>query len=253
MGLLKQFWITGVYLAFAAFGIKVGLGLAPYLFRKQTGVARKSFIVLGTLLIYLGLFCGIYLLITHFELSDYIDRLLDVTRYAMLLHLAMAMGLLLWGASLIFRTKAEVIPDPSIAPALLLILPCPVCATVILLNLTLSFSVSSHPLSVVMIVSFLLFSGIILSTLVLIYFLKSNLSLGSRFLGGSMCLVAAYFLLTVIIAPIYPQIKAAYAMACSNNASDNIPVPHLAMFVAFIVFLAAFGFIRSYFSTRGDK
>ncbi len=253
MTLLKELWLTGGCLAFASFGIKVGLGLAPILFSKEVEFTKKFIIFFGTFILYLALFWGLYFIIVHFKLSDYINYLFNMMRYAMLFHLLLAMGFLFWGVRLlIFSQPVNNLISLSV-PAISLIIPCPVCVIVIFLNLSMSLSLLSHVPLVVMLGSFLLFWSIVVFILSITCLLKDKFSLRGQFLGTVMCLVVVYFLLTIIIAPICHQIKTVYAMACSNNVSSNLQFRDIGVFAGSVVFLVMLGFIRSYFSMGERK
>jgi len=218
MTIIKEFWITGVLIAFSVFGIKVGLGLAPHMYGRLISVQKKVMVLAGAFLTYLALFFSLSCLITHFNLMNYLDQFTNMLRYGMLLHLAVAMGLLFWGAKLLLQNPGEG-KNSSLAPGLLLVLPCPVCAVVILLNLALSCSLFNFP-----------------------PFLTTLILFGS--------LVSLYFLISIIAAPIYPEIKAAFAMACSNspvNQADNF---NTAVFAVSVFILGGIGFVYNYFLKR---
>jgi len=135
--MLKQLWVTGILVAFSVFGIKVGMGLGSLIYNRTTQGKKKFFLFFGTSLIYFILFCTLYFCITRFNLLNYLDRIMSMIQYGMLLHLAVALGLLFWGTGLLLQNPAEK-KNRLPGSVLLLILPCPVCATVILLNLTLA-------------------------------------------------------------------------------------------------------------------
>ncbi|WP_321418464.1 DUF2162 family putative transporter [uncultured Desulfobacter sp.] len=62
-------------------------------------------------------------------------------QYGMAVHFALALGLFVWGAVLLGSQPRHW--HASLSPGILLVLPCPVCATVILFNLSLAFSLYS--------------------------------------------------------------------------------------------------------------
>jgi predicted transporter len=135
----------------------------------------------------------------------------------------------------------------ALGPGILLVLPCPVCATVILLNLSLAFSFFPMAPAITTLVLFACFTTCILLTLALITLWRHHISSMDDFLGLSMVLVALYFLLTVLIAPIYPEIKAAYQMAKSNNPVGQFATAPFLILAGSAVVLGISGFYRSYF------
>ncbi|MBW1740882.1 MAG: hypothetical protein JRJ42_07075 [Deltaproteobacteria bacterium] len=250
--MLKQLWITSILVAFSVFGIKVGLGLGAQIYSRTISVGKKIIFLGGTLFTYLILFFGLFYLITHFSLLNYLDQFMNVLRYGMLLHLCVALGLLLWGVKLLLKDPARQMKHPHQA-GLLLILPCPVCATVILLNLSLACSLFTLSPLLTTLILFAVFSGIIIVTLGLIFPFRYKIGSGSSFLGLAMALVSLYFFATVIIAPIYPEIKAAFAMASSNSPVNQADPFNTTILVVLVFILGGVGFIKNYFPKGGVK
>ena len=124
MSILKQLWITGALVTFFAFGVKTGLGLGAQIYNRTISLSKKVILLVGCFFIYLILFFCLYYVITH---------------YGRLLYFAGALGLFLWGIRLAFQHPAEH-NHLSLGAGVFLILPGPVCATAILLNLILIFS-----------------------------------------------------------------------------------------------------------------
>ncbi len=245
MTTLNQLWISGVLVAFSVFGIKVGLGLGAQIYSRAISVRKKIIFLIGTLFAYLVLFSGLFYLITRFSLLNYLDQFMNMLRYGMLLHLAVAAGLLFWGIKLLLQGPAQQIKHPYQA-GLILILPCPVCATVILLNLSLAYSLLTPSPLLTTLILFVIFSGIIIVTIGITFPFRQEIGSGGSFLGLAMTLVSLYFLITVIIAPIYPEIKAAFAMASSNNPMSRVDSFKTTVLVVLVLFAGGIGFIRNY-------
>lgn len=243
--MLKQLWLTGVLVAFSVFGLKVGLGMGACLFGQRSSARRKAGYVGGSLAVYLLLFLGMYAVVTRLNLLAHLDRLVSLLGYGLTLHLIVALGLFVWGVQLLLQTQQ---PGQAFAvkASLLLIMPCPVCATVILLNLTLAYSLLPMPPLAATLMLCGLFYGIILVTILLMLPFRERFYSGNGFLGAAMILVSLYFFFTVLIAPIYPEVKAAFAMAVSNNPVTGIDPLHTAVFAATSLLLMAFGFVQKY-------
>ena len=250
--MLRQLWMTGVLVAFSVFGIKVGLGLGAQVYNKTVSMGKRILIMGGSLFVYLMLFFCLYYVITRFNLLNYLDQFVNVLKYGMMLHLAVAAGLLLWGAKLILEKpgKRKSLPFRN---SLLLILPCPVCATVILMNLTLAYSLFDLSPLLTTLSLFGIFSGIIFLATAVLFPFRHRIGSGNAFLGQSMTLVALYFLLVVIIAPIYPEIKAAFAMAVSNSPVSRMDHVNTAILVGIVLILGCTGFVKVYFAKGGVK
>ena len=248
--MFKQLWMTGILVAFSAFGIKAGLGLGAQVYNKSVSLGKKAFFLSGCFLTYLLLFFSMYFLVSRFNLLNYLDHLANMLQYGMLVHLLVALGLFVWGAQLLLKNPDTQTRLPLHA-SLLLVAPCPVCATVILLNLTLAFSLSTLTPLLTTLVLFGMFITIIGMTMGAVFPFRHRVGAGNSFIGLSMTLIALYFLLTVIIAPIYPEIKAAFDMAVSNSPVNQIePVPTAVLIGVFLAF-AGTGFIRNYLIKGG--
>ncbi|MFA7060957.1 MAG: DUF2162 domain-containing protein [Pedobacter sp.] len=103
-------WIGGALFSLGIFAVKVGSGLG------YGQVGRKG--VALTLCLYLTLFELIALL------ADRLLRILEpLLRGGPWLHLVMALGMILWGLSIIMRSGRISTPGSSLA----LLIPCPVC------------------------------------------------------------------------------------------------------------------------------
>lgn len=245
--MLHQLWITGVLVAFSIFGIKVGLGLGVQLYNRSISPAGKAAFLAGSLLVYLLLFLAAYFLISRFNLLNYLDYLLNMMRYGMLIHLVVALGLFIWGSRLLLANPQQERRLPLRA-SLPLILPCPICATVILLNLTLAISLLDLSPLATTLALFGLFSAIILTTCALIFFFRRQISSTTSFLGQSMVIIALYFLLTVVIAPLVPEIKATFAMAVSNSPTGQANSMHTVILTILVIFIAGLGFIKTHYT-----
>jgi predicted transporter len=133
-----------------------------------------------------------------------------------------------------------------ISAGLFLVMPCPVCATVILLNLTLALSLSALAPVITTLTLFTLFFAIVAVTWLMLVFGFRHKEIDNLFLGAAMVLIALYFLLTVLIAPIYPKLKPAFAMAVSNNPFRDIDPFPMVIFGCTALSLFGIGFIRKY-------
>lgn len=248
--ILEQLWITGVLIAFSVFGIKVGLGLGSQLYSETVTTGRKLFVFVCALFSYLALFFVLYYIITHFNLLNYLDQFMSIVKYGMYMHLAVAFGLLMWGAKLLLKTSKDK-QDITCRSCLLLILPCPVCSMAIFINLTLAYSLSTLTPFLTTIILFIIFCAITVLTLALIFPFRHKISTGSSFLGTSMSLIAVYFLLTLIFAPIYPKIKDVFTMASSNSPVNDSDSFYIIIFVGVALLLIVGGFIKSRYFSKG--
>jgi predicted transporter len=122
--------ILGLILSTAAFAIKAGGGLA-YLFIKIPGKRRKIVSSFGFMLMYGLVFLLVALILTQINLTCHIDLMQGFFKSGMTLHFILAFLLILWGIKLLLKNE-----DPSTATRgwIPLVVPCPVCFSVILLS-----------------------------------------------------------------------------------------------------------------------
>ncbi|WP_028581805.1 DUF2162 family putative transporter [Desulfogranum japonicum] len=240
--MVEKLWISGVIVAFLSFGIKAGLGIGSKMFNPAVTRMQAALFFITSLVTYMALFAGLYLVVTRLNLIAYLDRLSHLLQYGMSVHIAVALGLGVWGIKLLL--KPENIQQSGSKAGLLLMLPCPVCAAVILLNLTLALSLSKmSPLATTLFL-FALFWTIILLTLLALAAIRGRAGVNNGFLGASMVLIAIYFLATVLIAPIYPKIKPAFAMAASNNPISRMDPHSTVILCVCCLILTGVGFAR---------
>ena len=240
--MIKSLLITGIIIALSIFGIKTGLGIAPLLYDGSIPVRKKLIFLTGILFIYLVIFLGLYALVTHFQLLNYLDHFLEAMRYGILIHLFVASGLIVWGIKLLLSAGSDTSGN-SQKGILLLILPCPVCITVILLTLSLAYSTFSISLASTTLLLFGIFSTIaFLVVLMLFPFRRQIGKTDSSFLGLVMIMVSTYFFLTVLIAPAYQEIQDVYSLASQNtgNTTFNLKSFLILMSSAVILFSAGY-------------
>ena len=247
--MIEKLWISGVIIAFLSFGIKVGMGIGSRMFNPSVTMMQAALFFIISLVTYMALFTGLYLVVTLLNLLAYLDRLSHLLQYGMSVHIAVALGLGVWGIKLLLKPEND--QQSGSRAGFLLMLPCPVCAAVILLNLTLALSLSNlSPLATTLFL-FALFWAIILLTLLALVVIRGSTGVNNGFLGASMVLIAIYFLATVLIAPIYPKIKPAFAMAASNNPISRMDSNATLILCICCLILTGFGFIR-YHIRKGE-
>ena len=113
MPIIEQLWVTGVLAAFSVFGVKVGLGLGSQVYNRGNSTGRKWLLLLGSLSVYLALFLLMYFLVARINLLDHLDRIMNLIRHGLLLHLAVAAGLMIWGVQLLLQSPGVILhPRP---------------------------------------------------------------------------------------------------------------------------------------------
>ncbi len=247
--MIEQLWMAGVIVAFSIFGIKVGLGLSCQIYSGVISRSKKASLFAGALVVYLILFLILYYLVANLNLFNYLEEIMTVVRFGLVLHLIIATGLLTWGIKLLLKNQlTEKSKDDSYSGSLLLIMPCPVCATAIFLNMTFVHSISSLAPLLTTFILFGIFTLFIFITIIVVYPFSRNGSVNNNFLGLSMTFIALYFLLTLIITPIYSTIKDTFKMALVNNPANDIDYHTTSIIVGILILLISVGFIKKQYN-----
>ncbi len=242
--MLKQLWTAGIIIAFSVFAIKTGLGICTNIFDNEKKVFKRILFIASIFLIYFLLFIIFYLIILNFNLEAYLDIIIKTMKYGMILHILVALGLFAWGISLLIKKRVFHSDSSKTKAVIFLVFPCPVCATVIFLNLSLTGSLFETSLFFITLLLFAVFSGITTITVLAMFPFRKKIEDRNSFLGLIMCAVAVYFFLTILIAPIYQEIKATYAMALSNNPINMTDGKNTFIFLTIVIGLASVGCLK---------
>lgn len=244
--MIKSLWIAGIIIALSIFGIKVGLGTAAVLYGRAIPGRKKLLFLSGIVSVYSLLFFGLYALTRHFQLLNYLDKFLQILRYGMVIHIVIALGLVLWGVKLLLSGDQQLNRN-NYRGAIFLIFPCPICAIVIFLTLSLAYSL--FPFSLVLTTGLLLgiFLGVSLVTMLITFPFRRHIGkAGSSFLGLAMVMVAIYFFLIILIAPIYQETQEIYQLASESSGGVPLDLRSFLVFLVIAVILFSIGFFRQY-------
>lgn len=217
--MLYKSLILGVLFSVGIFAVKSGVGLSHGVARQARWPAKAVvFLIFAT---GYGLFFG--LVAMTLGRLDPVRHLAAIQRFlqsGMGVHVVMAVAMMVWGVGLLKHGNAASTPGraPSLAKKyawLFLVLPCPVCATVILFSA--AFCISLFPACSAWTVVGLYATFVIISmtTVGLVHLYRKSASQPSEaFLGGAMVLMAAYFILAVTVMPPFADLDKVYRLAC---------------------------------------
>ena len=134
--------IFGLFISTAAFALKSGGGLA-YLFLRSSGGGRKAMISATFAAGYGAVFAIAALMLMHVDFAAHLERLQTLFKSGMTLHVILAFFLIIWGTILLKQdANVEEAKDAketqnASRPTktwMALVIPCPVCFSVILLS-----------------------------------------------------------------------------------------------------------------------
>lgn len=214
--MLYRSLVLGVLFGVGVFAVKSGVGLA-YAVSRRKRLRRKVGILLCFSLLYALAFVLIHLLLQRVDPVRHLPAIQRFLQSGMLVHLTMAALMAVWGLVLLKRSGDQ---TGASRGWLMLVLPCPVCAAVILFST--AFFVSLFPedclwVSVGLCLTFLLLSFLTFGIV------SQHRGLAARspeaFLGGAMMLTAAYFVLSVTVMPQFADLDSVYRLARNRTGA----------------------------------
>ena len=215
--------VLGLLFSVGIFALKGGLGLHYLRSRKLKG---SRFIIAFVLYLvgYALLFAGAAALNHRLDLTAYFPTLRRMAESGMAIHISLAALMLLWGLWLLRRSGAK--PAAGSHGWLLMVLPCPLCLLVIFCSVALLKA--AFPESSGRAITFLGcgFAGMSLLALGLLGCRRGrNGEPPEILLASAMIGIAAYFCLTVVIAPQFAGIDEVYRLGAysARNLAESAP------------------------------
>ncbi|MDR1045470.1 MAG: DUF2162 domain-containing protein [Candidatus Adiutrix sp.] len=241
---LKTLWL-GMLISMAAFAVKTGLGWA-YLW-SQCPPGRKTAASLALFGLYGLLFYGFSGLVSEINFLSHYDFLKPLWASGVTLHWLTAGLLLVWGLALFKSDSAGCVGRGRRSRGwLALVIPCPVCLSVILMSaggLALYFPKNTGPALAGLFAAFVILA--LAGGLPLILGRAAGPGLRESDLGLAMIFMALYFIISASIMPQFAEIGQVYRLA-AHAAEDQAGDPSAArLTLALITSLAAFGFWRA--------
>lgn len=236
----------GLIFSLGVFAVKNGFGLSFYW--NQTGsVWRKWTLAVGHAMTYLLIFMAAGFILQYLMSESLIGTIMPLMQGGMYVHLIMAAFMVIWGIVLLRRGPDSKRHGKSRA-WLLLVVPCPVCLTVVFLSS--SFLTVVLPGSTWAIVG-LEFGLFFLITLLAALFGRLYLRHGGMdahsLLGATMLGIAAFFILTICMAPHFQSLDEIYRLAVNaGTGTQTIGFTGRTIFYAGSVMLLLAGFTASY-------
>jgi predicted transporter len=243
--MILHIWALGILFTISVFAIKVGLGLGMY-----PADSKRKILVLS---LYWAVFLGIGMLVERINLLDYFSFFQQFLSYGMIIHIALASGMILWGFYVLNKLPniaenkegQEVIISQSVW---MILLPCPVCLTAILLTISLGAGVSGYSgllIGAVLGAIFDLIAGItILASKWEENKTRSRNRTNPNFrLAVLMLGIGSYFFLSILVIPVYQQTKHIYNMALDQGGQLDNP-ERITVFILLAILLFILGIVR---------
>jgi predicted transporter len=232
--------ILGLVFSLGIFAVKNGVGL-HYLLQASLRCTRDKAIVLTS---YATVYAGIFLLawwgLQRLTLLNHFQALQHVLRSGMLMHVLLSGMLIIWGLLLLIRDKGGKTAAWGWAP---LVLPCPVCALVIFLNVSLLLSLYPDAGLAVLAGAWAGFVGLGIGIAIVFRLLtRQGSERPETMLGGAMLTIAAFFLLTVVLMPQFGQLDEIYRLASYESEKPPVTPEQVLALTGSIVGLFGAGF-----------
>ena len=208
------------------FGLFLGLLLSTGMFAVKAAVGswhcmalhgkRRPWLLPVLLAPYLLLFEAAHWTLRAIRLVTLSEFSLRYFGLGVILHLLMCAGLVIWGYKLLIRPEMQCHSDRS---WLLLAIPCPVCASAILLACVMAQLLLPNSSQLLRIGLPLAFTGLYLATFAGLWLFHRFSGTSALHLAGwMMLLLAAYFVLLLMFSPQWSQLDRIHAVA-----SHSIP------------------------------
>jgi len=215
---LKSLFL-GLTFTIGIFALKSGVGL-HYLFTQRHSLKGRILLSIGSALAYFFIFLISYLVLKSINMIEYYNTFQGFFRSGMYVHSFMAAGLIIWG---IYLLKNECEQQGTSRAFWLLIIPCPLCTSVIFLTVAFLMTYFPHTGLPVVMGAYLFFLTINFLTILCLILpdMKSD-SIPEHTLGAAMLLIAVYFILSVIIMPQFSDIDKIYRIAAYRGEKTTM-------------------------------
>jgi|GEM_PF-445247 len=217
---LKTLWL-GLLISMAAFAVKTGLGWA-YMWSKCRPRRKAVGATMAVIGLYALMFFGIWLLVSKVNLMSHYALLQPLWASGVTLHWLVAGLLFLWGLALLKSgTDDKAGLEKSSRGWLALVIPCPVCLSVVLMSaagLALYFPDRSGPALAALFGAFTALAAI--SGLSLVLGRGRTAQPWEPTLGLAMMLMAAYFIVSALVMPQFADISKVYRLAAYGGESQ---------------------------------
>ncbi|MBF0376429.1 MAG: hypothetical protein HQK72_02995 [Desulfamplus sp.] len=250
---LKSLFL-GILFSVGIFSFKAGLGMNYRLKQKGNRAALLGWAAFAA--VYAVLFYSIAAAVGKIDIMANIENIQQFVQGGMVIHFLFAAMLMFWGIYLLKFNKK--LSKPLIAenqltqlsPSwLLLVVPCPVCMTVI--GVSTAFLLALFPDIALFSVSifYILFLTLSFLTAVFMGRLEARLNISPELLlGYAMTAISAYFLLSIIIMPQFSGLDEIYSIASNSYTNQdnslNLILLTLVIATAGSLFLAGYLYMQ---------
>ena len=226
--MITYFWAVGIAFTIFIFAGKAGLVAGT------TDIRVLK--ILGLALIYgaLAFLMGVALML--FNPLDYFQLFQKFMQYGIFLHLFLSFGLFAWGLYTIKSFVNENIRTKKVG--YLLMFPCPICLSSMLLSTSIFSAitgVSAIKASALISVIFM----VIIPTSALLF-----KHLNPIIVGFSMLMLGLYFVISILVVPVYSQYKAIFSLT-QSTAKWDLSLPPLMGILSISLLFFGIGYLKT--------
>jgi len=238
---LKTLFI-GIVFAMGIFAVKSGVGLR-YLLTCKAGLKAKLFSLFLYILVYLTMFMLAAYILQRVDIIAYFETIQRWLRSGMLVHVIMASGLMLWG---LYLLKGDGRLERDSYGWVALLVPCPICVTVIFISL--SFLISYYPDAgyLAPLAAYLAFMGIVAVTIIAMTLWGWGIGFAGNSestMGAAMMMISAYFFLSVLIMPQFANLDKIYRLAAYQSEVIATPFGQVLTLILVVTLFFFGGFL----------
>ncbi|WP_459903612.1 DUF2162 domain-containing protein, partial [Desulfosarcina cetonica] len=249
--MLYKSLILGVLFSIGVFAVKSGVGVAYGVWHQK----RKRDTALGLVLFALGyalIFGAAAVILPRLDLARHLSVVQTWVQHGMLVHLIMAALMMGWGVVLLRHSAS---PTSSRSRGwLMLVLPCPLCLTVILLSY--AFLIACFPDHPIGLAALLFFAFVLISLVTTVAVRRYGQISGmppDLFLGGVMLLMSLYFIVSVTVMPHFADLDKVYRMARYDAGQPSREIFQAVVLAVCIAGAFASGFFSTIRKTRSPS
>ena len=228
MRMITYFWAIGTSFMVLIFATKAGLVAS------SAHLGKLKIISLAFLYGMLSFLMGIILKV--FNPLDYFQFFQKFISYGVLLHIFLSFGLFAWGLYTIKSFVNENIRAKKVG--YLLMFPCPICLS----SMLLSTSIFSAITGISAIKASTLISVIFMVVIPTSAFLFKHLS--PITVGFSMLMLGLYFVISILVVPVYSQYKAIFSLTQSTTKVD-LSLPQLMGILGIALLFFSIGYLKT--------
>lgn len=243
--------IIGVGISTGLFAFKTGVG-EYYFISRQNRILKKFIFTVITAIVYLTIFALSFFIVNRENfIFNNIAILQDLFKSGVYIHFFWAVALFIWGYFLLKSDHSH----KNRKAWMLLAVPCPVCASAIFLVCAFLNNIFPEKTLLLLILSSGFFLMINFLTIAcLIFFGRKFSASPEKILGNLMILIGAYFVLMLLIAPHFSEIKSVYRLSLYEGSGIETTTLQSRMTVfLFSVMTFITGFIYKNFKIRNFK